>query len=235
MMTIVEAVIVDVAGRGDLPAELVEGDVADDREARGRADVVGEVEVERELRRAAAAAEDDIGLAGVGAAIVVAERGDEDVVEAVAVHVARGRHVAAGLVVRGIALDGESDGRGEILDVDGREAACLAVDHVGGPGIDSAGIRQLCADQQIVEAVAVDVPGRGDAEAELVAVVFADNGETLGRTQRAEVDVGEAARLSEQHIGRAGAAAAFGVERTDDDVVEAVAIDVAGGGDADPR
>jgi hypothetical protein len=90
------------------------------------------------------------------------------------------------------------------------------------------------ADQHVLDAVAVEVPG-ADREAEAVPAIGAADLEA-GRTgQAAGGDVaGEVADdrgvLAEQHIDGAGAAAVrVGARGADDDVIDAVVIDVAAG------
>ena len=90
------------------------------------------------VAKPAGLAEDDIGLAGIGAAIVAVRRADDEVVEAVAVDVAGRGDAAARLVVGGVALDDEPVGRSEGREVDGREAAGLAENDIGLAGMAAA-------------------------------------------------------------------------------------------------
>ena len=66
----------------------------------------------------------------------------------------------------------------------------------------------------------------------VVAFIFALDDEAVRGGQGGEVDVRKAAGLAEDDIGCAGIIVRLG--RADDEVVEAVAIDVAGAGDAEP-
>ena len=67
-------------------------------------------------------------------------------------------------------------------------------------GLGVAGrVAEWSPDDQVVEAVAVDVAGRRHRTARLVACVGAEDAEALGRRQRRQVDVGKARRLAEDH------------------------------------
>src|SRR3954462_7963114 len=92
------------------------------------------------------------------------------------------------------------------------------------------------SDRDVVETVAVDVAGRSDAPAGMVERQRALDREALVRTERAEVDIAETAGMAEHDIGLAGiiiGVADSGIDRADDQVAEAVAVDVARGGDAE--
>src|SRR3954463_2539340 len=92
------------------------------------------------------------------------------------------------------------------------------------------------SDRDVVETVAVDVAGRSDAPAGMVERQRALDREALVRTERAEVDIAEAAGMAEHDIGLAGiiiGVADSGIDRADDEVAEAVAVDVARRGDAE--
>ena len=65
--------------------------------------------------------EHHIGRAGHGAAAAVAGSADDQVVDAVAIDVARRRHRAAGVVACVLALDLEAAGAGgDVVEIDGR-------------------------------------------------------------------------------------------------------------------
>ena len=127
--------------------------------------------------------------------------------------------------------------RGEV-DL-GREARGLAEHHVAVARTFRAccrGRRQSRPDDEVVEAVAVDVAGRGYPNAGYIGGVLAvdDEAAVAGR-DRGEVDLRrEARRLAEHHVAVAGTVArvagAIGTGCPDDEVVEAVAVDVAGRG-----
>jgi hypothetical protein len=86
---------------------------------------VGGASAARSMSRIRRLAENDIGFARIGAAIVAIACADDDVVEAVAVDVAGRGDTPARLVAGGIALDDEAVGRSEGGEVDGRKAAAL--------------------------------------------------------------------------------------------------------------
>ena len=91
-------------------------------------------------------------------------------------------------------------------EVDVGESARLAEDDIGLAGIVAAAdvaARARRADEEVVEAVAVDIAGRGDAAARMVVVDIALDDEAVGRIEGSEVDVAEARRLAENDIGRA--------------------------------
>ena len=167
---------------------------------------------------------------------------DDQVVEAVAVDVAGRGDRSAGEVIDFLAMDDEADRtareRGEV-DL-GRKGTGLAEHHiaVAGRGACVAGaIAALCPDDQVVEAVAVDVAAEDTEPTGYIAAILAmdDEAAVAGR-DRGEVDLGrKAGGLAEHHIAvareDAGVAGAIAVGSPDDEVVEAVAVDVAGRGD----
>ena len=132
----------------------------------------------------------------------------------------------AGIVIRRIALDDEAVGGRERREVDhlpvepagvdrGAEARRLAEHHVGLAGIVAAVVAARRPDDQIGEAVAVHVAGRGDAEAGIVIRRIALDDEAVGGRERREIDhlpvepagvdrVAEARRLAEHHVSLAG-------------------------------
>ena len=126
--------------------------------------------------------------------------------------------------------------------VDRAEARRLAEHHIGLAGIVAAVVAAVRPDDQVGEAVAVDVARRGDAVAGVVARRIALDDEAVGRRESVvrsitcrppAVDRAEARRLAEHHIGLAGiGAAVVAAGRADDQVGEAVAVDVARRGDA---
>ena len=124
--------------------------------------------------------------------------------------------------------------------IDGAADGARAEQHVAVAGVD-AGVAGAVAeprpDDEVVEAVAVDVAGRGDRNAGLIGRVLAmdDEAAVAGR-DGGEVDRGaEAAGLAEHHVAVAGKVARVARARAgecpDDEVVEAVAVDVARRGD----
>ena len=200
----------------------------------GEADLVA-VEIDEHWRRVKSRpAEDHIGLAGIGAAIVAGQRADDEVVKAVAVDVAGRGNAPAGQVAVGIALDDEPVGRREAGKVDRGEPCRFAEDDIGLAGIDAAIVAARRADDEVVKSVAIDVAGRRDAPARIVAGGIALDDEPVGRGEGGKVDRAEPCRFAEDDIGLAGIAAAIvAVRGADDEVVIAVAVDVARRGDAE--
>ena len=251
---VVITVAIDVPGRGDVDARSVaDGGALDDEALQGvqRRNIDHLAAVGRFVAKALVAAENHIGFPGVVAAVVAKKRADNDVVKAVAVDVAGGGDAVTCVIEVGVALDDEALLAGETrhIDVD-RDGA--SENHIGfagvvwDRGVNAAVIAGIRADDEIGEAVAVDVAGRRDAAAEPVALGVA--GDDEARRRRGEVsevdflapggwiDGAETAGGSEHHIGGAGGgdAVAFFVDmRADNDIVIAVAVDVAGVGDAD--
>ena len=81
----------------------------------------------------------------------------------------------------------------------------LAEHHIARAGIDAVRIGSPGADDQVGEAVAVDVAGRGHRDAALVARRRAAELEAGRAVERREIDVGGKARsLAEHHVARAG-------------------------------
>src|SRR6185369_12151658 len=84
-------------------------------------------------------------------------------------------------------------------------------------------------DDEVVKAVAVDVSSSGDRPGYRLAGRFSVDPETIGAVESGEVDVGiEAASMAEHDIACSCVdAVRVDKRRTDDQVVEAVAVDVA--------
>jgi len=101
----------------------------------------------------------------------------------------------------------------------------LAEHHVAGAG-KAQGI--ISADDHVGEPVAVDVAGRGDRAAGAIVGCAAER-EAVAAVEARQVDVGgEAGLPAEHHIAGAGFdSVRVGPELTDDQVGEAVAVDVA--------
>ena len=120
-----------------------------------------------------------------------------------------------------------------------REARGLAEHHVAGARIGACVAGAIAVpgpDDEVVEAVTVDVAGRGDRNAGLIVRVLAvDDESAVAGRDRGEVDLGREARgLAEHHVAVARivacVAGAIAAKCPDDEVVEAVAVDVAGRG-----
>ena len=216
-------VAVDVAG-GQRPAGLVLGVAVD-------AVAVGAERAERD-GGAGGLALDHVGGAGV---VVGPDRGDRDIVLAVAGPVARGDR-PAGLGVAGRAVHpeaavaevGEVDvGRGGLAEHDvGRARVALA--DLRQPAVAAGGADR--AEHEVAAAVAVDV-ARGHGVARAVAFAGAVDAEAL-RVGR-EVDLGRrgAAVDHARATGvRLGGRARIGPRGADQQVVLAVAVDVADAG-----
>ncbi len=196
----------------------------------------GEVDVAR-----GGLAEHDVGRARVAlagqrqraVAAGGADRAEHEVAAAVAVDVARGHGVARAVAVGG-AVDAEALRVGREVDL-GRRGA--AVDHARAAGARLGGRARIGprgADQQVVLAVAVDVAGAGQRPAEVVARERALDADAVG-AEGGQVDGRALRRLAEDHVDRArlGARRAVGAEHphAERDVLEAVAVEVAGGDD----
>ena len=108
-----------------------------------------------------------------------------------------------------------ADACGDIQEVDrGAEAACLAEHHIAVAGSVARSRRYAGTvgtgrpDDEVVEAVAVDVACGGDRKAGLIARIFPVDHEPAQAGGRHEIDRGaEAASLAEHHIAVAGHAA----------------------------
>ena len=177
---VVDPVAVDV-GRRHRAAEVLGVGVPLDLEP---ARAVQRAEVQRR-RGAAALAEHDIDLAGVELTAGVGELGrDDQVVHAVAVEVA-GRAARAEVDLGRRAGKGEAVGGWERLQLDGRGGRAIGAEHhVGAAG---AGIRRRCADQQVVDVVAVEVAG-GHRPAARAAALGAEDEVAVARIEAGEVD-----------------------------------------------
>jgi hypothetical protein len=195
-------------------------------------------------RKATGVPEHDIAVACLGAGVAGAAGGicpDDEIVEAVAVDVAGRGYRNAGEIVHILAMDHESAvagrHRGEV-DLR-RKARGLAEHHVAVARLDvriASAIAKRCPNDKVVKAVAVDVAGRRHRKAGLIAHIRAmdDEAAVTGR-DRGEVDLGrKAGGLAEHHVAVACIAACIAGATAalcpDDEVVEAVAVDVAGRG-----
>ena len=87
------------------------------------------------------------------------------------------------------------------------------------------------ADDHVGEAVAVHIAGRGDWKPGEVVCRRAAELEAVAAVEARQIDVGgEATGMAEHHIAGAGKGAVrVGAVGADDDVGEAVAVDIAGG------
>ena len=182
---IVEAVAVNVAGQGHRPAGEIVRILAMDDEAAVAARDRSKVDLRR---KAAGVAEHHVAVARLDACIVraIAElRPDDEVVEAVAVDVAGRGYRSTRLIAHVLAMDDEAAvagrDRGEV-DL-GREAGGLSEHHVAVACIAAciAGpTAGKCPDDEVVEAVAVDVASRGYRRAGPVTHILAMDDEAAG-------------------------------------------------------
>ena len=117
-------------------------------------------------------AKQHIGLAGAAATVVATGRANDEIVEAVAIDVSGRRNAAARKVIGRITLDLEALRPGEcaevyhlasadVADVEGLRAE----QHIGLAGLTATVITPRCADDHIIEAVAIEVAGRRNAYA----------------------------------------------------------------------
>ncbi len=196
---VVVAVVVDVPGRPHRVAEFGPNPVALGGPVRGGG---------KPTRRAVV----DIDAALSALAVVVVGRADDDVVVAVAVDVPRRPHRVAEPGIRLVALGAPGGGVAE--------AGWGAVIDVGPALILLTVAVPLCADDDVVVAVAVDVPRRPHRPAH--------SGPSLSPIDDPGIGDGGAGRRAVKDIGAACdcqyIAPVSG--RTDDDVAEAVAVHV---------
>ncbi len=129
-------------------------------------------EIDRRAK-SAGLAEQHIAVAGLGTrarrrtGTVGKERPDDKVVEAVAVDVPGGGNRNAGIIVRIRAVDHEAaDAGGDVHEIDRRtESASVAEYHIAVAGFDAGARRRAgaiatgCPDDEVVEAVAIDISG----------------------------------------------------------------------------
>ena len=121
-------------------------------------------------------------------------------------------------------------GRARLVD----GARGLAVDHVGG-ALRERAVRR--SHDNVAVSVAVDVAGSGDRRPEMGGIIerlndgCAIDPEAIGRAQVSEIDVAKSGRLAEDDIGRSRVLLSvwIGAGRPNDQVVEAVAVEIACG------
>ncbi len=168
------AVAIDVTQARYARACLIPGSISLDHEAVGIAKV-------REIDRceAAGVTEDHIGFTRIRATIVAMRRAYDEVIKAVVVHISRGGHAVARIVPCIRTADDEALGRRKIGEVDGAHLAWLAEDHICFARIRASIVAMGRAYDQVIEAVAVDVPRRGDAETGPITRAVTLDDETL--------------------------------------------------------
>ena len=187
--------------------------------------------------RARGAAEDHIAAAGIAAGGGVAVvRTNDQVGQTVAVDVARARHAKAAPVPSALTVDHEATCAGcHCAEVHSRSAG-LPEHHIAAAGLAAGGgVATERSDDQVRQAVAIDIAGARDTKAAVVKRGFAVDDEAAGAgCDRAEVHR-QAAGLAEHHIAAAGidACGRVAMVRTDDQVSQAVAVHIAGTRHAD--
>ena len=185
------------------------------------------------------AAKQDIGLTRTGRGItraVTAGITNDQVIKAIAVDVTGRGHRTASEIIGVLIEDSEpADAGRDRRELDARaEARGPAKHHIGFTGIVRGvelTIRMVRADDQVINAIAVDVTRRGDGDPRQIVVVDAAQDETA-RTGRdgGQVDPGtEPMRLAEDHVAFIGDGCA------DDQVGETIAIHIARRGDGGAR
>ena len=142
----------------------------------------------------------------------------------------------SGEVCRRRAGDGEAHGGGHGGQVQiGPEATGPAEHDIGlARALASCRVGIQGSDDHVRAPVAVQVAGGGDRPARMIACIHARDGEAVGTGQGAEVEAGtEATQPAEHDIGFTGIGppARVALRGTDDQIVNAVAVDVPGRSD----
>src|SRR5215213_6701419 len=208
---IVEAVAIDVPSSGKVIAAL-------NREAG-----IAEIGYVDECGESATVAEDDVGSASVQAATVAERCGDDDVRISVAVEVTSVRNAEA-RNISVAALDHEARARHEKRQVDRAEGPIVSEDYIGRAGVVPAAVIVRRADDDVREAVTINVTSSRDADSQVIAGTCAVNYEAVG-AEVLKIDAGISILSAENDIS--GARVAVGVRPPNNYVVESVVIDVA--------
>ena len=127
-------------------------------------------------------------------------------------------------------------------DID-TEASAATEDDIGLASVVSAIVAAISPDDQIVDAIAIDVAGVGDAAPGLIVCRIALDDEAVAGRQGGQIDYlpsadidAEASGATEDNIGLACVDAAIvATARADDQIVDAITVDVTRVGDAAPR
>ena len=184
-------------------------------------------------RGLAHAAVNDVDLAAIGQRLITIEGADEQIGKTVAIDIAGRRHRRPG-VVPGALTDDAKAAAGHVKRRHfHRRIGGLAVHHIGVAGIGSCGIGHRRADQEVGQAVAVDITCIGDRYTHRAAGAVA-----LGVDDKPTSPSGNGRGLqrgacgaSEDHIDTPGSGADPGgqarARRTDHQIGQAVTIDVA--------
>src|SRR5688572_20385307 len=220
---VVESVAIDVAPcRNIVSAAFIVAKAGDVEALRGRH--AAEVDV----AGSAGFAEDHPGIsrhAPPGA--------DDHVVEAIAVDVA-GAADRPAAPFRGRAGDLEALRGGEGGEIDVADAADLAVHHVRlAGGIPLCIPRTPGADNNVVDAIAVDITGGPYGQPAVVVLGCAGDDRPLISAEDGEIDIAQSTHLAIDHesLSGVGPAERVGAGRPEEEVGDAIAIEVAGLGD----
>src|SRR6478672_6281969 len=212
-----KAVVVEVAAATDgKSCEICRGTPLEN-ESRSRRQV-GEIDCPEPT----GPAEDDISGACFHSPAIIRDCAYDQIVEAIMIDVPGAGHAEPRAIVDGSPLDEETGGA-EVAEVDGAETVGLAEDHIGRT---PSGTGARAANDQVVKAIMVDVARAGDAGAHPIINCGAEDGETVAGAKVEEADGVGIVGLAEHDIG--GARSIMPIAGTDDDVVEAVSIDIAG-------
>ena len=199
-----EAIAIRIAGRGYGGTRFVTGRDAIEPEAAGAIQT-------RERDRGgktAGLAEEHIAGAGIAFAIRVGLIGaDDEVIIAIAIHIAGRGHGSAALVAGRNAIKPEAVAAIQAGKVErGGEAGGIAEDHIAGAGIAFAiRVGLIGADDHVSIAIAIHIAGRGCGPAQAVIRRNAIEPEAVAAIQTRKVNgSGKAAGLAEDHIAGAG-------------------------------
>ena len=125
-----------------------------------------------------------------------------------------------------LALDHEASAAGRDCAQVHRHAGCVAKNHIAATGL---GARKGCADNQVSQAIAVDIARARHAPAAVIVQALAiDHKAAAAGGNRAQVNRHATAR-AEHHIAapRAAAAGRVSLRCPDDQVGQAIAVDIA--------
>ena len=154
---------------------------------------------------------------------------DEDVVEAVVVHIARAADGVAGELIQA-ARQFEAVAAIERGEIEVRaEAARFAEDEVARPDLFGEGSDRSRPHQKVRKAIAIHIACRVHGSPRVIASGLALDDEARGAIERGQIHRrGEAVRFSKDHVARAGGVAIrVCLGCADDEVREAVAVYIA--------
>ncbi len=133
-----------------------------------------------------------------------------------------------------LALDAKAGRAADVAQVEAGGKVGPAEENVDRPDLGRAGARRTVGgDEDVVIAVTVHVAGRADSVAGVAFGGDTVDGDTVSAIQIGQTELGREGSAAEDDVGAAGIqlAAYGGVGRADDDVAEAVAVQVAGKAD----